>query len=373
MQAVKVDGVDAPYTHDAGELAVSPVKPLTSGTEFTISVLYAGNPEPRSTRAFPFAVGWIATGDGTFTFNEPEGASTWYPVNDHPRDKATYTFHLLVPNGVTAIANGVLVNKAAMGSDRTVWTYDESSPMASYLTQVVIGDYQMTTSNASGVTIRNAFASDLAADAMADFSRTPDMMELFINDFGPYPFDVYGVVAVDERTQAELETQTLSLFDSSSINGDPSDDSLVAHELAHQWFGDSVTPSTWKDIWLSEGFATYAEWVWQEHVNGVPVARKAAMVHDQLTDTTPPGDPGVDQLFGTAVYQRGALTLQALRQTIGDDAFFTTLKTYAARFRDKNVSTNDFRQTAEEVSKRDLRDLFDVWLYRAPLPPLPPS
>ena len=245
--------------------------------------------------------------------------------------------------------------------------------MASYLTQLAIGDFRLgTTEGPNGVTIRNAFASPLADDATIDFSRTPDMLQLLTADFGPYPFDVYGVVVVNDRTQFALETQTLSIFDSSFVDGSVNGDEVVAHELAHQWFGDSVTVSTWKDVWLNEGFATYAEWLWREHVDGTPVATLAKDTHDKLSGTTLPGDPGVEHLFNVdTVYQRGALALQALRVTVGDDAFFMTLRTYASRFAGKNVTTNDFISVANEVSGRDLHDLVDAWLYREALPALP--
>jgi aminopeptidase N len=245
--------------------------------------------------------------------------------------------------------------------------------MASYLAQLAIGDFHLTnTEGPDGVLIRNAFATPLADDATIDFSRTPEMLQLFATAFGPYPFDVYGAVVVNDRSQFALETQTLSIFDSSFVDGSVNGDDVVAHELAHQWFGDNVTPSTWKDIWLNEGFATYGEWMWREHVSGTSVAAIATSVHDQLNSSTLPGDPGVDHLFDVqAVYQRGALTLQALRATVGDDAFFTILRTYASRFAGKNVTTSDFIAVANEVAGRDLHDLFDAWLYREALPALP--
>jgi aminopeptidase N len=373
ITTVSVDGKAATFTRDGRELVITPAGVIANASSFTTTVAYHGSPEPRSTKAIPIAVGWIATGDGSFVINEPEGASTWYPVNDHPSDKATYTFHITVPDGVMAVANGRLVSQTPTGDGHTTWTYDEKAPMASYLTQVAIGDYQVDTSDGpNGVTIRNVFASSLARDAAIDFSRTPRMLQLFADDFGPYPFDVYGALVVNERTQFALETQTLSIFDSSYIDGSVKGDEVVAHELAHQWFGDSVTPSTWKDIWLNEGFATYAEWLWQEHVGGASVVATAQRIHDRLSDPILPGDPGVDHMFDVgAVYQRGALTLQALRLTVGDDTFFTTLRTYASRFAGKNVTTNDFIAVADEVSGGDLHALFDAWLYREALPALP--
>ena len=305
--------------------------------------------------------------------NEPEGASTWYPANDHPSDKATYTFHITVPDGVSAVANGDLVSQTPTGDGHTTWTYDAKAPMASYLTQVVIGDYRVTNElGPEGITIRNVFATHLADEATVDFSRTPEMITLFASQFGPFPFDIYGALVVDERSQFALETQTLSIFDASFVDGSVTGDQVMAHELAHQWFGDSVTPATWKDIWLNEGFATYAEWLWQEHVGGMSVADMANRVHGQITSSTLTGDPGPEQLFDVeGVYLRGALTLQALRLTVGDDVFFTILRTYAARFADRNVATADFVAVANEVAKRDLHDLFDAWLYREALPALP--
>ncbi|MEY2434335.1 MAG: hypothetical protein QOC92_4060, partial [Acidimicrobiaceae bacterium] len=317
IQSVKVNGVDAAHSRDGRELAITPAKAISTGETFTTTVLYRGSPEPRSTKAIPIAVGWIATGNGSYVLNEPEGASTWYPVNDHPSDKASYTFHVIVPDGYSVIANGNLVNKTPTGDGHTTWTYEEKAPMASYLTQLAIGDFRFsTTPGPDGVAIRNAFASPLADDATIDFSRTPEMLQLFAADFGPYPFDVYGAVVVNDRTQFALETQTLSIFDSSFVDGSVDGDEAIAHELAHQWFGDSLTPSSWKDIWLNEGFATYGEWLWHEHVSGTPIALSAHAVYDQLNGTALPGDPGVEHLFDVgAVYDRGALTLQALRLT----------------------------------------------------------
>jgi aminopeptidase N len=372
VTAVKVDDGAATFTRHDRELVITPAHP--TGATFTVSVAYHGSPEPRTTKALPIAVGWIATGDGSYVLSEPEGASTWYPVNDHPSDKASYTFHVTVPTGVTAVANGDLVSSTPTADGHTTFTFDEKAPMASYLAQLAIGDYRVTTeAGPNGVTIRNVFASQLETDPTAHFSRTPEMLQVFAGDFGPFPFDIYGALVVNDRTQFALETQTLSLFDPSYVDGPTAGDEAVAHELAHQWFGDSVTPSSWKDIWLNEGFATYAEWLWHEHTDGVPVALTAQRTHDSLQPSgVLTGDPGVGHLFDVgAVYQRGALTLEALRLTVGDDAFFTTLRTYAARFAGKSVATADFIAVANEVAHRDLHDFFDQWLYRAPLPGLP--
>jgi aminopeptidase N len=376
ITGVMVDGAAATFTRADRELVITVAAPIAKGATFTTAVAYHGSPEPRSTPAIPIAVGWIATGDATFVLNEPEGASTWFPVNDHPSDKATYTFHITAPDSATAVANGNLVGKVPAGNGRTTWTYEERAPMASYLTQVAVGAFTTdSTQGPNGITIRNAYASELADRAPAHFARTAEMLQLFAADFGPYPFDAYGVLVVNERTQFQLETQTLSVFDSSYVDTDPSQDATAAHELAHQWFGDDVTPSTWKDVWLNEGFATYAEWLWVEHTGGSTVSDIARRVHDRIgARTVPPGDPGVEKLFeGASVYNRGALTLQALRLTVGDDAFFTILRTYVSRFAGKNVSTTDFTSVANEVAGKDLTGLFDQWLYQTDVPDLPAS
>ena len=378
VYTLKVDGNDAPYTRNGRELVITPAKTLRAGQDFTVSVLYRGSPEPRSTKAIPVAVGWIATGDGSYVISEPEGASTWFPVNDHPSDKAAYTFHLTVPTGVTAVANGDLVTQTqSRDGAHTIFTYEEKAPMASYLVQVAIGDYQIDTSDGpNGVKIRNVFATPLADQARDYFKRTPEMLQLFADDFGPYPFDVYGVLVVNDRTQLALETQTLSIFDSTYVNGRTGNDDAVAHELAHQWFGDNVSIASWKDIWLNEGLASYAEWLWEEHNGGPTAEASARRVHDTLPPQSAalPGDPGVAHLFDVpSVYARSAVMLEAIRLTVGDDAFFTILRTYASRFAGRNATTEDFISVVNEVSKRDLHDVFDAWLYRAPLPALPAS
>jgi aminopeptidase N len=376
VSSVTVDGAAATETRDGRELVITPAHPIDDGDSFTTVVDYAGGPEPRSTASIPIAVGWIATGDGSFVVSEPEGASTWYPVNDHPSDKATYTFHVHVPDGTTAVANGDLVSRTPDADGSVTWTYDAEQPMASYLAEVAIGDYQVTNgAGPDGVAIRNVFDSAVAADVAPAFARQSDMISFFVSQFGPFPFDIYGALVVNERTGYALETQTLSTFGGDVVSGsDP--DVVVAHELAHQWFGDSVSLATWKDVWLNEGFATYAEWLWTEHTDGAPVAQSAQATLANLRQSTdsmpPPGDPGVGGMFGPSVYLRGALTLQALRLTVGDEAFFDILRSFASKFAGANATTADFIAVATQVSGRsDLQPLFDAWLYQAPLPDLP--
>ncbi|HEX2381942.1 MAG TPA: M1 family metallopeptidase [Acidimicrobiales bacterium] len=375
VQSVTVDGVAAAnIAREGRELVITPVQPVEAQHTFTTVVDYSGGPEPRSTPAVPIAVGWVATGDGSFVISEPEGASTWYPVNDHPSDKATYTFHLDVPETATTVANGDLVSRTPNASGSVTWTYDAKQPMASYLAQVAIGDYQvMTAPGPDGVTIRNVFHSSVA-DGSPTFARTPDMISFFASLFGPFPFDIYGALVVNERTTFALETQTLSLFGDDVVSR--GGDITVAHEVAHQWFGDNVSVESWKDVWLAEGFATYAEWLWTEHSGGAPVAQTAQATLDQIRNDVgslpPPGDPGVEHMFGPSVYQRGALTLQALRLTVGDSVFFDILHTYASKYAGANATTADFISVAAQVSGRtDLQPLFDAWLYQTSLPDLP--
>lgn len=378
----RVDGAAAAFEQRGQELRISCPAPVAKGARFAVAVTYSG--VPVATPSPPVTLGWQKAGDTTFTLDEPQGAASWFPVNDTPSDKAVYTFHLTVPAAYTAAANGVLVGpptSAAAGAARTfTWKMDE--PMASYLAAVYVGRFTVETSaSAGGVAIRNYFAADLASAAHTAFSRTGEVLDYFATLFGPYPFPAYGVVVPDADSGGAMENQTMSLFGRDVVTKRMNDATtgaiFLSHELAHQWFGDSVTIEHWDDIWLNEGFATYASWLWLEHDLG----RKA--LDDQVQRSLgvlgnsadpPPGKPGADRMFGASVYLRGALTLHALRLTVGDAPFFRTLRAWADLHTYGNATTADFialaKEEAPQVRAAQLDALFQSWLYADQMPAL---
>lgn len=375
IHELAVDGQEARFARSGGELQILPAGPVEDGASFAVDITYSGVPEPAGG---PLAedVGWLTTDDGAFVLSEPNGAPTWFPVNDHPRDKASYHFRITIPDGVEAIANGTLVETASAGDGWVTWTYDAPSPMASYLAMVAVGQFEFSsTQTESGLVIRDAYDAEFAEDARTNFARTAEMVPFFEELFGPYPFEIYGNAVLDfDWRGTALETQTFSIFDRNYARRGISAEPTIAHELAHQWFGNSVSPATWRDIWLNEGFATYAQWLWIEHTTGISIDEQIEMGVDRSDRglmLPPPGDPGPDYLFSPSVYIRGALTLHALRLTVGDDAFFQTLRQYQATYRDGTASSADFIAVAEEVSGQALDDFFQGWLYEEAVPPLP--
>jgi aminopeptidase N len=374
--AVQVDGVLVDYDRQGDELVVIPLTPLEADEVYTVSVTYSGTPGGVSVTGIPFLVGWVNYGDGVFVASEPAGASGWYPVNDHPLDKATYTFRITVPEPYVVAANGLLVETMDRG-DRTTYVWESGDPIASYLVTVNIDDFVVETQEGpDGLPIRNYYPPDLAELASQDFAKTADMIAFFSDTFGPYPFEAYGVVVADVDFGFALETQTLSLFSRSWISGEGYAEEAVAHELAHMWYGDSVSPASWPDIWLNEGFATYASWLWFDHAEGPgTIDEIVTRIYQQILQEPDaylaPGTVPAEDLFNRGVYWRGALTLHALRERVGDEVFFEILRTYYDRYKYGNAAIPDFIAVAEEVSGEDLAEFFDGWLYAATMPDIP--
>ncbi len=364
VTAVDVDDKPARWERpDDHELVVTPGHTLADGAPFSAVVHYDGTPAPIAGPP-PLEPGFKTDGREVYVASEPDGAATFFPANDHPTDKATYEIRVTVPDDLGVAANGLRRDVIARGGGTETWVFDAADPMATYLVQVVIGNLRFETrAGPAGLPIRNAYDEDLPEGVDAAFARQGEMIDFFDDRFGPYPFATYGAVVVDDDLGFALETQTLSLF-----GGDEAAEPVVAHELAHQWFGDHVSVGSWRDIWLNEGFATYAQWLWSEHRGDGTVDEIAqGFTHTPGLDL-PPADPGADRLFHATVYVRGALTLHVLRHELGDELFFELLRTWVDRYGGASATTADFEALAEEVARRDLSGLFDAWL-RAPILP----
>jgi len=373
VSSVSVDGTPATFGQADGELLITPSATLVDDATFSVTVVYGGTtgqPEDATGSLY----GWVSFDDGAFVANEPEGASTWYPVNDVPTDKATYSFDVTLPTGTTAVANGDLVEQIDHGATTTFrWQADDI--MASYLSMVATGDYMLTTSStSSGLTIVDAVDEDLTpaeqTEAAAVLALQPQMIDFFSAAFGPYPFSSFGAV-IDDDVDAEyaLENQTRPIY-----SGVPPE-TTVAHELAHQWYGNKVTPAKWKDIWLNEGFATYAEWMWEEHrgIGTIEDNFDAVMAIPPTSSfwTVSLTDPGAANLFASAIYSRGGAFLHALDLTIGDADFDALLLQWAARSASAPATTADLLALAESVSGEQLDALFDAWLTQPTKPAAP--
>ena len=364
VRAVTVEGQAARVRRSERELVVTPARPLPIGETFTTVVTYSGRPSPLDEGTELFDLGWQIDGREAFVVSEPSGASTFFPVNDHPTDKATYTFRVTAPEDQTVATNGRLVSSDDVGHGTRSWTYEAPEPMASYLVQVAIGDFELVDAGRVGdVVLRHALHRSQLDAATGTVAGTADMLRLLVDVFGPYPFDVYGVLAVDEPLGFALETQTLTIIGSDVATSGAEANVLLVHELAHQWIGNSVSPSTWRDIWLNEGFATYAEWLWRERTGGPSAGDQARQYNGIPVLDLPPGDPGAQELFAPSVYVRGGMTLQALRERVGDDTFFGLLRRWVDQHGGGTASTDDFVLLAEEMSGQSLGDLFDAWLY----------
>ncbi|WP_216364234.1 M1 family metallopeptidase [Subtercola boreus] len=386
---------DGDATPPRTELTVTPPAGIPIGATITTAVTYAGIPITISDAFGPAGV--FQTGDGAVVVGQPRVAATWFPSNDHPADKATFSTRMTVPAGLQVIGNGRLASHTTTGASST-WDWEMEKPMATYLATATVGDYTITEHDEGGIAYYNAVAPALFSQdagggvfvgdvATSIFDDEPEVISFLSKSFGPYPFSEAGGIAIadfgptpDDYLPYALENQTRPIYPSWAFPAD-ADASVVVHELAHQWYGDSVSMERWSDIWLNEGFATYAEWLWAEHTGGPTTQQSfdAAYANPTVSDnpaddaafwSTVVADPGAAGIFDSAVYTRGGMTLQALRTTVGDEAFFRILKGWAAENAGHSVTTAQFIAYAEKVSGQDLARFFDAWLYSPSKPAL---
>ncbi|UUU32974.1 M1 family metallopeptidase [Streptomyces sp. CA-210063] len=417
VESVTVEGTAARWKRAGQELTVTPEQGLDEGETFRTTVRYSGTPEtitdPDGSRE-----GWLPTADGVLALGEPTGSMTWFPGNHHPSDKAAYDLTVTVPEGLRAVSNGELKSEDTK-SGRTTYSWHTAEPMASYVVTIAIGTYEIRRSTVGEKAGERADegadgSADEGADGSADDSaeegagkgvgkggglpvyvavdpaqaedgrevlgRIPEVVAWAEANFGPYPFSSTGAI-VDRPGDVAyaLETQNRPVFP-----GVP-DISLLVHELAHQWYGNSVTPKTWRDMWLNEGFATYAEWLWQEDHGGDTAQEifdalyegdhyEDAASDEALWDFPPAKPPSAARISDSPVYERGAMVLHKIREAIGDDAFFGLLQGWATAHRHGNADTADFTAYAEKYAKKtapdaDLTPVWEDWLYGEGRPP----
>jgi aminopeptidase N len=357
---VTVNGESATFRRSGQELIVTPRQPLTTGGTFTVRVEYSGQPM-KVTDPDGSPDGWVLTPDGAFVVNEPQGSPTWFPTNDNPRDKATYDITITVPQGITAIGNGRLVSKQDHDG-KTTWHWAEDSPMASYLATATNGVFELRVSQAGQLPLYHAVdPAEKPNGAFERLAAEAEIIRFFSDTYGPYPFSSGGGIVDNADVGFALETQTKSQYDSTPGKG------TVVHEIAHQWFGDSVSLTVWPDIWLNEGFATWSEWIYDERHGGPPARQSfdaafARPATDAFWKRPPANLGGPAFLFDAPAYSRGAMTLQALRGKVGDATFFRILRDWFAQNRNGNVTTADFVALAERDSGQQLDNFFRVWL-----------
>ncbi|MFJ3901194.1 M1 family metallopeptidase [Streptomyces sp. NPDC090025] len=380
VSAVTVAGEPATWASSGEDLVITPARPVERGEAVEITVTHTSDP-----RGPAASGGWVRTGDGLAMANQADAAHRVFPSNDHPADKAFFTFRITAPDGLTAVANGLPQSRESSAGS-TTWTYRTAHPMATELAQVSIGRSTVVhREGPHGLPVRDVVRTADQKLLEPWLRRTPAHLGWLEHRLGPYPFETYGVLIADAETGFELETQTLSLFERGLFTepGYPKwyVDSVMVHELAHQWFGDSVSPRAWSDLWLNEGHATWYETLHAAENGGPTLERRMRAAYtasdEWRQDGGPPAAPKPPapgekiSLFRPVVYDGAALALYALRQKIGAADFATLERRWVTDHQDGTATTADFVALAEEVSGQELTRFLNDWLYAAKTPAMP--
>ncbi|MFJ8312181.1 MULTISPECIES: M1 family metallopeptidase [unclassified Streptomyces] len=365
VEEATVDSRPAAVNRAGDELTLRPHDELTGGETFTAYVRYSGSPKT-ITDPDGSVEGWLRSPDGgVLALGEPTGSMTWFPSNNHPSDKATYDIKVTVPDGLQAVSNGELAAKTSING-RTTFSWRTKEPMATYLATVAIGPYEIDDKGItkSGIPLYTAVDPGVKKQSAGVVAQLPDIMAWEEKNFGPYPFSSTGVVVAPEKAAGyALETQNRPV-----IPLDHFDTSTLVHELTHQWFGDSVTPAVWRDMWLNEGFAQYSEWLWSED-HGGPSAQQlfdeeyAKDDGDEIWSFPPAEPPTAAEVSARPVYVRGAMVVHKIRQAVGDEKFHALLRDWVRTYRHANASTADFTRFVDKEAGTSLSMVWDTWLY----------
>lgn len=369
VEAVTVGGTAARWSRDGQELTLRPRDAVDRGARFRVVVRYSGTPET-VTDPDGSEEGWLRTADGALALGQPVGSMAWFPGNHHPSDKATYSVAVTVPEGLRAVSNGEPEGEETKAG-RTTYRWRTQEPMASYLATVAIGRWEIEhTESGDGPEVYTAVDPGQVGASRAVLERIPEVVAWGERTFGPYPFSSVGAI-VDRPGDVgyALETQNRPVFPGAPDMG------LLVHEIAHQWFGNSVSPRSWRDMWLNEGFATYAQWLWQEEHGGGSAQQTFdalyagryfpdAGTNEALWAFPPAEPPDAASISATPVYWRGAMVLHKVRQTVGDEAFGALVRGWARKHRHGNADTGEFTAYVEESAPdEDFGGIWEEWLY----------
>ncbi|MVO87876.1 M1 family peptidase [Streptomyces sp. p1417] len=381
VKDVTVEGKKARFNRSGDELTVRPRNGLDRGEKFRATVRYSGAPQT-VTDADGSKEGWLKGDKSALAVGEPAGSMAWFPSNNHPSDKAAYDIQITVPKGLQAISNGELT-KETTTNGRTTFAWHTAEPMASYLATLAIGEYDtkksMTSKANSGIPVFTAIDPTLPEGKYEKtekvLAKIPEIMDWAELNFGDYPFSSTGAI-VDGRVDLgyALETQTKPVFPVEAA-----DASTLVHELAHQWFGNSVTPKSWQDMWLNEGFATYAEWLWEED-NGGDSAQdtfdalyegeyyESKADNEAIWAFPPARQSDAASISDAPVYDRGGMVIHKIRETVGDETFYDIIQGWLNTYRHSNANTKDFtayveKHAGDDKSREELKRVWADWLY----------
>lgn len=336
------------FRQSSNKLRITFAEPVAVDTEFQLAIRYAGNPRPRRTTWGH--LGWEELTNGALTANQPNGAPSWFPCDDTPGEKATYAIAVRTDRGYQAI------------------TTSTTRPVPTYLASVSVGQFRHVSSG------RNTGTWLPRGAVVGDFALQQEMLDFFETRFGPYPFERYDAIVHEDNLEIPLEAAGQSIFGRNHTSGE---ERLIAHELAHQWFGNSLSIADWGDIWLNEGFACYAEWLWLDYKGRIAL-ETSVTTHYNMLASLPPlefplTNPGPKEMFDDRVYKRGALTLHALHMALGGEAFFAAVRSYTTKSAHGVVDQGDFARALGAASpsmKPQIDAVWDAWLRDTALPPL---